>query len=341
MSSDSSGLVIGRATPSELLWNTHVSGNWNARSVVRDVNASLYSEAWVRGGPGTPIRVDAKYRGRWQAYLQDDPPGYTGNAGVSITAQYSTVQAPSHNDGFAGNVDLPLDLGESGIRFTAPSTRYFAQFPGQVYSLADFDPGVGVDDDVNALISGGAGEICIIHCGPNSAMIGTGELDVQVHVELAAGVSPVPDFQVGGGVVVGTTFVVTSTSTDPDNTAMGDDGIIFFEWFVNGLLRQSGLDPSFVFVPDLSGIYAIRLQVTDDEGMLGSISHGFWIPPAIGTVDLDSNWTTDLEDYRIFCDCLHGPQVQIAQPCVAADVDRDGDSDLLDFAGLQAAFYHQ
>ncbi len=51
--------------------------------------------------------------------------------------------------------------------------------------------------------------------------------------------------------------------------------------------------------------------------------------PAFG--DMDGDGDVDMNDYPLWADCFHGPNVTVGSECRAADADGDGDVDLRDF----------
>jgi len=119
---------------------------------------------------------------------------------------------------------------------------------------------------------------------------------------------------------------------------VANEGVIYFEWFLDGVLVQDGTVEIFEFTPAHSGVYNLVLQVTDDEGMQGVVDSWLWIPPPVGSSDLDLNGVTDLADHAALFGCFGGPEVAIAPICNFADIDVDGDVDLMDFGVLQFSF---
>lgn len=335
----SSVRVDGRLTPSELTWDASLFAFWSGNSISHDIHASFLGELWVRGAPGTQFAVESKYKGSWDAVMADDPPGSNGFAGVRISAQQSSVTAPPN--GYSGQVQLPFELADSGLRSTSNHTRFFNEFPGQVYSLADFDPGAAAYPYQSMLIEGGVGELCVMLCGPPVRLEGGGVLAGRIHVELPGGFTPAVGFQPMGELIAGTLAGFSFTVTQPDPTAVGTSGVIFYEWFVNDALMTDGTIDSFSFVPEYSGIYNVALQVTDNDGRLAYVERGFWIPPAVGSVDMNSDGDTGLEEHGfVFADplCFLGPGLEVPPGCEVTGIDGDGDIDLLDFAGLQCSF---
>jgi hypothetical protein len=62
--------------------------------------------------------------------------------------------------------------------------------------------------------------------------------------------------------------------------------------------------------------------------------------PATGSGDFDSSGAVNLRDFYFFEECLRngGSGTNAAPSCTWADMDADGDADLLDFAEFQVAF---
>jgi hypothetical protein len=54
--------------------------------------------------------------------------------------------------------------------------------------------------------------------------------------------------------------------------------------------------------------------------------------------DLNGDSLVGEMDYRMFAACFDGPALTTATDCTCADLDADGDVDLVDFAGMQAEF---
>ena len=53
--------------------------------------------------------------------------------------------------------------------------------------------------------------------------------------------------------------------------------------------------------------------------------------------DVDDDGNVDLVDFALLPGCMSGPRAIIAPPCVPADLDHDGDVDLYDFRTFQVA----
>lgn len=86
---------------------------------------------------------------------------------------------------------------------------------------------------------------------------------------------------------------------------------------------------------ELSG--AIGQPVTDvSSGGRFELTSGFCVQSPQGDCDLDG--MTGLVDFAEFAACSTSPDVPSAPSCACYDIDSDGDVDLLDFAGFQAAF---
>lgn len=54
--------------------------------------------------------------------------------------------------------------------------------------------------------------------------------------------------------------------------------------------------------------------------------------------DLDGDGQSDLVDFTLFVDCMSGSGQPVAPGCEPADLDGDDDADAADFAIFQAAF---
>jgi len=61
--------------------------------------------------------------------------------------------------------------------------------------------------------------------------------------------------------------------------------------------------------------------------------------PDIIPGDVDDDGDVDLDDYALFFECMHGPEIpETSAPCARAHFDLDPDIDMVDFAGFQDAF---
>lgn len=89
-------------------------------------------------------------------------------------------------------------------------------------------------------------------------------------------------------------------------------------------------DPEFAAGPgetDIDGEPRVQGCATDmgaDESAFGYAG------------DLDNNGATTVADYALFTPCVTGPDLPSAPDCPCADLDTDGDVDLVDFAALQS-----
>lgn len=120
--------------------------------------------------------------------------------------------------------------------------------------------------------------------------------------------------------------IVAWKSDDVDATTIQlihDAGFGLYVWTVN--------DPNDIetFIAlDVDGI------ISDDPGSVFERSDPWYIG---GDFDIDAD--VDLDDHRIFVDCLTGPGSRPSQEaCKVFDFDCDGDLDLYDFAGVANAF---
>jgi len=84
------------------------------------------------------------------------------------------------------------------------------------------------------------------------------------------------------------------------------------------------------------GCFVYYRTLTNDGGLVPGLGTDVL---RIADQDFDGDYEVDLADFDYFADCMLGPGVPPNQDCLDAfDVDSDGDVDLRDLGGFQAAF---
>ncbi len=331
----SSAQTSGRFTPAILNCRQTHSSAWSSDFIMEKVYAVLIVRAWVRGGAGTQCTLDLAHGGFWAGELCD-----TGSARLQ---GYDLVV--TGDGGGCSSVHVPLTVSHnSSLHVTSSQTRVFDEFPQQVYSLLDFNTGGGTDVVEEASLRAMGWESCIMMCGPPTRVVGGGTLLSSIRVSLLTGVRPTPRFDhrytaTRNAASRSLGIELESLSYDEDDGTDPGAGIMHYEWFADGELLQSEPDPYLVFDPVHSGLFAVTLEVTDDEGMTDSVTKPIRISPIPDAVDWDENGSVDSGDFLIALGCLGGADVPTdGSDCDPVDLDTDGDVDALEIAELQAAF---
>ena len=91
----------------------------------------------------------------------------------------------------------------------------------------------------------------------------------------------------------------------------------------------------------VDGTFSIEIPTYRSLSSAGAYRFSFTMSavPLSEACDFDEDEDVDLEDYTFISDCLSGPNAETIDPgCEDADLDWDGDVDLADVFGFQAAF---
>ncbi len=128
-------------------------------------------------------------------------------------------------------------------------------------------------------------------------------------------------------------------------TATGE-GVIGYQWRKNGVdLSNTGhysgvtTDTLTISNADAEDAAGYRCAVTAGCGSAISDEATLTVTePTFAAADLDRDGDVDLDDFAVFQLCFAGPNRAFRSECDVVDFDRDGDVDLSDFAVFQACF---
>lgn len=279
----SQGKMEGRLTPGALYGQSVLLSNTpGADFVIEEGLSRMLVRAWVRASPGEQYRVEMKNSSDWRGQIQE-----------AATIQTIASSRQSIEYGQGGRNVFVFSPHETSNILTVPvgsPTVVFDEYPNIVYSQVQFPQfGGQLLSYDESKVSWSAAESCIIQCGLPTFVNGVGSSVNQYNVSLLSGLRPDPQF--GIKVLAGfdptdnvlnidvarSSITFESESIDPDDGLVPGNGLLHYEWFVNNQLFQAGDATQFAWNPSQSGTYSVRLEVTDNEGMVNGLTKDFTV----------------------------------------------------------------
>jgi hypothetical protein len=113
----------------------------------------------------------------------------------------------------------------------------------------------------------------------------------------------------------------------------GEDG----EWVQTGKFTGSRMRPGQQFGLALAVDDGVALVGAPRDDVNGPESGAAYVFELERCGDINEDGMINLSDYARFHECMTGPNAPVRLPCESADLDRDTDADLHDYALLSAA----